>query len=309
MNFSSTASSEGDATALAIERRRRFTQPVFDAGNPLAAKLMCDITDTSVSAAIATMRNAAFRGADVFNLNVSRIECGAAEELAPIFSQIRLPILTAVRRASFLSLYGGGPKVPLYRTEEERIALQLKCVGFGAAGIDLELDSFDESGGSAEREIEAGVEPARAKQRGVIGDISFDPAAAALQKATAQKIKEQGGFVLMSSHTRRPINTDEAMLITRSAIERGADFVKIVVSVDDRDDQDELVRASLAMRKEFSLPFILMPMGSDTVAARIALFMLGGGWAVTQSEFTPGGFHQQPLIEAWRTIVNAWRAS
>lgn len=309
MNFLPTASSSEVDTALAVARRKHFPKPVFDPKNPLAAKLMCDVTDTSVASAIATMRQAAFKGAEVFNLNVSRLDCASVEEVAPVFAQIRLPVLTAVRRASFLALYGGGEPSRLYRSEEERIKVQLRCVELGATGIDLELDSFDDSGGSADLEFAAGVDPARAKALGPIGDLSFDEKAVTAQRAAAIAVKERGGFVLMSSHTRRPINTEEACLITQSAIERGADFVKIVVSVDSRDDQDELVRASLEMRKKFDIPFILMPMGRDTVATRIALFMLGGGWAVTQLEFVPNGFHQQPLIEVWRAIVNAWRAS
>jgi 3-dehydroquinate dehydratase len=309
MNFLSTESSKEDGVALAAERRKRFTRPVFDPNNPLAAKTMCDVTDTSVAAAIATMRQAAFKGADVFNLNVSRLDCVSVEEVAPVFAQIRLPVLTAVRRASFLALYGGGEPSRLYRTEEERIAVQLRCVELGAAGIDFELDSHDEDQPSVEAEVEAGVDGDRARKLGPIGDISFDSTVAAAQKQTVQAVKERGGFVLMSSHTRRPINVFEACLITQTAIERGADFVKIVVSTGSRDDQDELVRASLVMRKQFDVPFILMPMGQDTVATRIALFMLGGGWAVTQNAFVPNGFHQQPLIEAWLPIVKAWRAS
>ncbi|MGE0339219.1 MAG: type I 3-dehydroquinate dehydratase [Xanthobacteraceae bacterium] len=309
MNFLPTASSSETSAEQAAERRSHFTKPIFDPENPLAAKLMCDVTDTSVASAIATMRQAAFKGADVFNLNVSRLDCGSVDEIAPAFSQIRLPVLTAVRRASFLALYGGGEPSRLYRSEEERIKVQLRCVELGAAGIDLELDSHDENPASPDAEIAAGVDPSRARGLGPIGDISFDPAVVSRQKNTVRAVKERGGFVLMSSHTRRPIDTDEACLITQSAIERGADFVKIVVSVGSRDDQDELVRASLVMRKRFDIPFILMPMGRDTVATRIALFMLGGGWAVTQNDFVPNGFHQQPLIEAWRPIVNAWRAS
>lgn len=309
MNFSRTASSSNVETALAIERRKHFTKPVFDPKNPLAAKTMCDVTDTTVASAIATMRQAAFKGADVFNLNVSRLDCESVDEVAPAFAGIRLPVLTATRRASFLALYGGGEPSRLYRTEEERIAVQLRCVELGAAGIDLELDSLDEDQPSVEAEIKAGVDPDRARKLGPIGDISFDPAVVSAQKRTVAAVKERGGFALLSSHTRRPINVFEACLITQSAIERGADFVKIVVSTNSRDDQDELVRASLVMRKQFDVPFILMPMGQDTVATRIALFMLGGGWAVTQNAFVPNGFHQQPLIEAWLPIVNAWRAS
>jgi len=309
MNFSPTASSSEADVALAIERRKHFTNPVFDPRNPLAAKTMCDVTDISVASAIATMRQAAFKGADVFNLNISRLDCSSVEEVAPVFAQIRLPVLTAVRRASFLALYGGGEPSRLYRTEEERFQVQLRCVELGAAGIDFELDSFDETGGSASLEIAAGVEASRGKALGPIGDISFDEQVVVAQREAVRAIRERGGFVLMSSHTRRPIDTQEACLIVQSAINRGADFVKIVVSVNSQEDQDELVRASLVMRKRFDIPFILMPMGRDTVATRLALFMLGGGWAVTQNDFVPNGFHQQPLIEAWRAIVNAWRAS
>ncbi len=309
MNFLHTANSNEAETAAALERRKYFPKPVFDPRNPLAAKLMCDVTDTSVASAIATMRQAAFKGADVFNLNVSRLDCGSVEEVAAVFAQIRMPVLTAVRRASFLALYGGGAPSKLYRSEEERVGVHLRCVELGAAGIDLELDSFDESGGAVDLEIAAGVDPARAKALGPIGDISFDEKSVAAQRKAVQEVKARGGFVLMSSHTRRPIDVAEACLLTQSAIDRGADFVKIVVSTGSQEDQDELVRASLAMRKKFEVPFILMPMGRDTVATRIALFMLGGGWAVTQNDFVPNGFHQQPLIEAWKAIVSAWRAS
>ncbi len=138
---------------------------------------------------------------------------------------------------------------------------------------------------------------------------AFDQDAIGQQKEAIRQIKSRGGFVIMSTHTARPINTSEVLLIARSAAERGADYVKMVVRTRSQEDQDELVRASLALRKESSIPFILMPMGHHTVATRLTLFTLGAGWAITQAEFVPGGFHQQPLIEAWLPIIRALRAS
>jgi hypothetical protein len=310
MSSLSTISGKADFSE-AIARRDRFTKPLFDAANPFAAKLVCDITDNTVESAIATMRRAAFKGADVFNLNVSLIGYEKLEELSRIFDGVKMPVFTAVRRASFLPVYGGTPFPPRQQTEAERVDVHLRCLDFGSVGVDMELDTFHTDKGSVSlaNEIAAGVDQERASVLGPIGDVSFDEDAIGQQKEAIRQIKSRGGFVIMSTHTARPINTSEVLLIARSAAERGADYVKMVVRTRSQEDQDELVRASLALRKEISIPFILMPMGRHTVATRLTLFTLGAGWAITQAEFVPGGFHQQPLIETWLPIIRALRAS
>ncbi len=310
MSSLSTVSARADFSE-AIARRDRFTKPLFDAANPFAAKLVCDITDNSVDDAIATIRRASFKGADVFNLNVSLINYEKLEDLSRIFDGVRMPVFTAVRRASFLPVYGGTPFPPRQQTDAERVDVHLRCLDFGSVGVDLELDTFhaDKGSESLANEIDAGVDEERASTLGPIGEVSFDADAIGQQKEAIRRIKSRDGFVIMSTHTVRPINTAEALLIANSAIERGADYVKMVVRTRSQDDQDELVRASLALRKDISVPFILMPMGRHTVATRLALFTLGAGWAIAQAEFIPGGFHQQPLIDAWLPIISALRAS
>lgn len=310
MSSLSTISAKADFSE-AIARRDRFTKPLFDAANPFAAKLVCDITDNSVEGAIATIRRAAFKGADVFNLNVSLLDYENLEEISRIFTDVQMPVFTAVRRASFLSVYGGTPFPPRQQTDAERVDVHLRCLDFGSVGVDMELDTFhvDKGPESQANEVNAGVDRARASTLGPIGDVSFDADAIALQKDAIRQIKARNGFVIMSTHTARPINTSEALLVANAAAERGADYVKMVVRTRSQDDQDELVRASLSLRKTLSVPFILMPMGHQTVATRLTLFTLGAGWAITQAEFVPGGFHQQPLIDAWLPIINAMRAS
>lgn len=289
-------------------RQKPFAKPMFDAANPFAAKLVCDITDDSVESAIATMRRAAFKGADIFNLNVSLIDYDDIEQLSRIFADVQMPVFTAIRRASFLPVYGGTKFPPRNQTDAERVLDHLRCLDFGSVGVDLELDTFQEKS-SLTDEIDAGVDRKRADDLGPIGEVSFSRDVIAQQVDAIQRIKSRGGFVIMSTHTSRPLDTSEVLLIARSAAERGADYVKMVVRTQSQEDQDELVRASLALRKEKSIPFILMPMGRNTVATRLTLFTLGAGWAITQAEFVPGGFHQQPLIEAWLPIIRAMRAS
>ena len=310
MSSLSTISAKADFSE-AVTRRSRFARPMFDAANPFAAKLVCDITDNSVEGAIATIRRAAFKGADVFNLNVSLIDYGNLDEVSRIFSDVQMPVFTAVRRASFLPIYGGTPFAPRQQSDAERVGAHLRCLDFGSVGVDLELDTFhgDTPPLSLAHEVDAGVDSERAAALGPIGEVSFHTDAIAQQKDAIRQIKSRNGFVILSTHTARPINTSETLLIARSAAERGADYVKMVVRTRSQEDQDELVRASLALRKESSIPFILMPMGHHTVATRLTLFTLGAGWAITQAEFVPGGFHQQPLIEAWLPIIRALRAS
>ena len=310
MSSLSTISAKADFSE-AIARRSCFTKPLFDSANPFAAKLVCDITDNSVESAIATMRRAAFKGADVFNLNVSLIDYEKLEDIGRIFVDVQMPVFTAVRRASFLPVYGGTPFAPRQQTDAERVGDHLRCLDYGSVGVDMELDTFHVDKGSKSRanEIAAGVDRERAGLLGPIGDVSFDADAIEQQKEAIRQIKSRNGFVILSTHTARPINTAEVLLIAQAAAERGADYVKMVVRTRSQEDQDELVRASLVLRRELSIPFILMPMGHQTVATRLTLFTLGAGWAITQAEFVPGGFHQQPLIDVWLPIIRALRAS
>jgi hypothetical protein len=271
---------------------------------------VCDISDATVAAAIATMKTAIVEGADAFHLNISRLDIAGADELKPIFERIRVPVFSSNRRASFFAVYGESTFEPRNETDGERMSILLQSVRSGGAGVDMEMDTFHAASEatSIAQERDAGLDTGR-DGIGRLGEVTFDPAAVAEQKKFLQSVKAAGGFCVLSCHTSRPMTADETLVLAQAAAARGADHLKIVVRTRSEEDNDEVVRGALALRRKSPLPFVIMPMGDSTLAERAALFMLGCGWVYSQPKYVPTGFDQQPLPELLVPMVRALRAS
>lgn len=284
---------------------------MFDAKNPNAPKIVCDISEHSVASVISTMRTALAHGADAFHLNVSRIDYRSLDDVAEVFQRISVPIFTSNRRAGFSPVYGDSQFEPRNESDDERMSIQLRCLTMGSVGIDMEMDTFHRQDDpvTLEQEKKAGLDPERGASFGKVGEVSFDPSAVAKQRDILKEVKKAGCFSILSSHTARPVSAKEACLLAQAAADRGADFFKLVVRTRSEDDQDEVVRAALELRRTASLPFVIMPMGQKTLATRAALFLLGGAWVFAQPDYVPTGFDQQPLPELLVPLVRALRSS
>lgn len=283
---------------------------MFSPSDLNAPKIVCDISDSTVASVIATMKTAIADGADAFHLNISRVNLTDVEELKPIFDRIKVPIFSSNRRAAFFPVYGESDFEPRQESDEVRMAGLLRSVQLGGVGVDIEFDTFHEMPDdiSIAQEGAAGLSSGK-EGIGRLGEVSFDPTAVARQKEFIRSVKDAGGFTVMSTHTSRPMSVAETLVLAEAAAERGADYLKIVVRTRDEEDGDEVVRAALALRRKSALPFVIMPMGSATLATRAALFLLGGGWVFSQPKYVPTGFDQQPLPHLLVPLVRALRAS
>src|SRR5690606_37201924 len=129
--------SDHSAQDIACCSRRRMRSQLarrtrmFNSNDLNAPKIVCDISDATVAAAIATMKTAIAAGADAFHLNISRIDYRDLTELQPIFDRIRLPVFCSNRRASFFAVYGESTFKPRNETDEERMAILLRSVQMG----------------------------------------------------------------------------------------------------------------------------------------------------------------------------------
>jgi hypothetical protein len=283
---------------------------MFRANDMNAPKIVCDISDATVAAAIATMKTAIAAGADAFHLNISRLDIASTDELKAIFERIRVPVFSSNRRASFFAVYGESPFEPRLETDEERMSSLLRSIRLGGAGVDMEMDTFHAASEDIAivQERAAGLASGR-DGVGRLGEVTFDPTAIARQSEFLGEVKAAGGFSVMSCHTSRPMTADETLVLAEAAAARGADHLKIVVRTRTETDRDEIVRGALALRRRSPLPFVIMPMGGATLAERAALFMLGCAWVYSQPKYVPTGFDQQPLPELLVPMVRALRSS
>lgn len=280
---------------------------MFDSNNSSAPKIVCDVADCSVPAVIATAKKAISAGADVIHINVSRIDYTCVDELAPIFSRINVPILASNRRSAFFHVYGEGSFTPRQESDEQRTNILLDCVSMGCSGIDIEFDTFHDHplNKSIDDEAAAGL---GSRDLGPVGDVSFSDDVCERQKEFIAKIQAAGARVILSSHTSRPVSAEEACILERAAAERGADFFKLIVRTKKAEDDDEIIRAALQLRRSSSIPYIIYPLGDRSLATRAALFLLGGAWVLGQENYVPTGFDQQPLVDLLPPLVRILKA-
>lgn len=108
------------------------------------------------------------------------------------------------------------------KTDDERAENLLMALDCGATLCDVMGDMFDPS-------------PQY--------ELTTDPTAVKKQTELIKKIHQNGGEVLISSHTYKSISTDECIMIAKEHIRRGADIIKIVNNADHADEVPKYIDA------------------------------------------------------------------
>lgn len=264
--------------------------------------VVCVIYDDEISAALQTIRAAERDGAEAFELNLPRLGYPPAERLAPIFAATNRPIFTSCRRAPFTDVYGPCAHRPRAMPEEERIAVQLDALAVGAAGIDMELDTFDPHPAP----LPDGPDIVdHARRPGPPAEITEDAGAVARQEAVIERVHAQRREVVMSCHAARILSADDAIWIARMMTARGADLVKIVGVSRGIDDVPDLLRANLALAAVTPGPFALMSVGREARIGRFLAPLFGSAWAFGQAR--RGAFDAMPLVRELRAAFDAIR--
>jgi hypothetical protein len=261
----------------------------------ICAVLIDDVTPDGV---IRTMKLAEYDGADAFDLEIQGLdpEHRNPAALRPIFDVATKPIFTVYRRYTLR----GSDLVYDQSDEEARIQLQLDLLNLGSIGFDLELDSFDPQPGpptdtaAGRRYYYDRHSPPR--------EITTDLQAVNRQMQVIEEAHRRGGEVLASTHALTRLTPEGALHLGRLAEERGADAVKIVQFCANYEDVAESLTSTVLLKRDLTIPFIMMAMGEYGKLNRIMAPLLGSMLVFARHDYRPGSFLDQPPIRAMRAF-------
>jgi len=106
-------------------------------------------------------------------------------------------------------------------------------------------------------------------EKGADYELASSPAAIEKQKLLIDEIHKRGGEVLISSHTLRDISADESVMIAKTHIERGADVIKIVNSIDDEKRIPENITAIQRITEMTDKKLLLLVSGKGQIVRYI----------------------------------------
>ncbi|MFB6105578.1 MAG: type I 3-dehydroquinate dehydratase [Halobacteriaceae archaeon] len=270
--------------------------------------IVTSTADRSVPEVIRTVKQAELAGARAFEVHLPLVGFPDDDAIARITEATRYPMYATCRRGSFYELLGARDEFDL--TDEERTARLLEAVEAGFDGVDVELDTFDPTGGPERFTAETIREYARDPDTDP-AEITDDPDAVARQAAFVDRVADAGGETVMSCHTYTHLEPNDAVAIADRAERRGASFAKIVGYDEDMDDLLDSLRAHLELNRSVDVPYALMAIGDVSRILRPVAPMFGSAWVFAQPELTPGGFHSWPLVDNAREVLRRvdWRTA
>jgi 3-dehydroquinate dehydratase len=246
-----------------------------------------------------TIRLAEADGAHAFELDLQVLPPAARtpDALAPVFASTPRPVFTVYRRVD----HSAAESHRLAPDDDERVEAQVELVRRGSAGVDLELDAFDPQPGpwfASDEGLRYSYDPASPPR-----EVSTDPDADRRQREVVDEVHRLGGEVILSAHALTRLPVEEALRIGRLAEARGADIVKIVRLCTSYEDVVETMTATVALRSELEIPFVMMGMGEYGRLTRLLAPMLGSLLVFCRQTYSPGSFLDQPLIRNARAVL------
>ncbi|GHU75310.1 hypothetical protein AGMMS49992_19010 [Clostridia bacterium] len=250
-------------------------RPLFSALRAKKPILTSMITELTAAGAIDRIRNSIYDGADAVALHLEILgeEYQSLDSLKNIFGYAcDLPIMTINYRTEARSTI----------TDEIRAKQQLLAIDAGAAMCDIFGDIFGEA-------------PLQ---------LAIDPVVVAKQKELIRQIHDKGGEVLMSSHTWIPMSAEHVLEHALALANRGADMVKIAMTVHSDEDLLEAIRATSLVSKQLPVPLLHVCMGQHGKAHRVFAPVFGSCMILCVQEYAPNSHKDQPLLRAVHTIYD-----
>ena len=220
------------------------------------------------------MRNAIYDGTDGFlvHLQKMRQEDITEDKLRTIFDY-------ACDKPLYTMNYRNRTKG---KTDDILMDEQLIAVHAGASMIDMMGDMFA---------------PAPMQ-------LTFDEKAIRKQQQVIDEVHKLGAEVLISSHTWVYMTTEEVLKHTKELEKRGADFIKIAMSVNNETEALEALKTTSIVSKELSVPFLHICMGQYGKLHRDIGPMLGSCFALCVQNYTEEGHKEKPLLKAEKAVFD-----
>ena len=245
---------------------------------------------------MATIKNAEYEGADAFDLHLNQMpeEDRSEESLRRIFSSTKLPILALF----YTTKTPFNDPAPSW---EERLAVQMRAIDCGAAGIDIQAHYFDDDSRSSLIGSKRSFEVANPEE------ITLRSEIISRQMDVIERVHAKGAQVLMSSHVRVPLTCEQAVDLALEVEKRGVDIVKIVSPCDSEEQLAEVLRTIITMRRELHTPFVYIGGGQYGQMSRIFGAALGNCLVFAVSRYDETHEFFQPQIKAARSIFDLMR--
>ena len=163
------------------------------------------VSETDPENCIKTIKMSEYDGAAAFDLYLHSLDkkYRNKEDLKAIISSTICPVLTLNYRWNF--------KGSIDITDEERVREHMLALEAGSAGMDIEADLFDVVPGPLPWTKEAYDYSTNDNSRP--RELSFDPKAVERQKKLIKEVRQAGGEVLLSAHTRVPLTAEKIVKI------------------------------------------------------------------------------------------------
>lgn len=132
-------------------------------------------------------------------------------------------------------------------------------------------------------------------------ELTHDEKAIEKQMRLIDKIHENGGEVLMSSHTNRFMTANEVLEIALEHKRRGADISKIVAHANNMEQQIENLKITSLLKEKLGIPFLFLSGGECRIHRRVGILM-GCCMSLCVCELPEGSTNPQPLITDQRAV-------
>lgn len=239
-----------------------------------AHPLLCAmVQDSTPDEMICTILDSLYDGAEAFGIQLCNLksEYRTEDTLRKIFSYCD-------GKPIYITSYRGAESKGL--TDDERAELLLLGLRAGATLCDVMGDYFH-----PEKD-----------------QLTFDTTAIEKQKVLIDRIHENGGEVLISTHTSRYFTEEEVVSYAKEQMARGADVVKIVSKAETEDQQMAALSIIHRLKKECDRPFLFLVGGKYTRLVRQIGPALGVCMYLCVQRYRPVTAKPQPILRAVKTI-------
>jgi len=247
--------------------------------------------EKSTKAAIAEINNCVYDGADMIDLHMSCLENTQTSELKKIISFSRLPVLALNYNTTYEGKNAG-------YSEDDRVALFLRAVEAGAAGIDIQGYTFH-----LPSKKEFCGEDKYSFTKGNPKEIVTDRQIIAKQCELIEKVHSMGAEVLLSCHPGIPMTAEQVVDLAHFLEDRNPDIIKIVTKAENEDDLAESIRAMLLLKKEVKTPVTYHANGKAGMLSRIINPLLGGQIAFCVDRYSESSVMEQINLRAAASVV------
>ena len=224
---------------------------------------------------IASAKNSEFEGAGGITIDLYDLkpEFRNSESFKSIINSVNLPFMFYFYRKDKWK----------ESSDDDRQEVLLTAADAGASMIDVMGDLYDPSP----------------------NEITYNQNAIDKQKRLIDKIHSKGADVVISSHTRCPLTTEEVVKHTLELELRGPDVVKIVTTINTEEELAEALRTTIVLNRELKTPFIHLCGGKYSRPHRFMCPVLGTSilFAVPQYVAQYSGFFQ-PTIKSMKAVLD-----